>query len=99
MKNLSVQHIFHEKTFNANNQPSEYAFQAEFLSIFKQLISKAYPHLHYCVLPEVKEHDDDGNRHQHLDILIRNGPNLHVYSFELSVAASDSVFDDHLDHS
>ncbi|CAB4401483.1 unnamed protein product [Rhizophagus irregularis] len=58
IKNLSIHNIFHEKTFNANNEPSEYSFQAEFLSVFKQLISIAYPSLEYCVLPEVKECDE-----------------------------------------
>ncbi|PKY37410.1 hypothetical protein RhiirA4_413318 [Rhizophagus irregularis] len=47
IENMSIQDISHKYTFNANNQPSEYAFQAEFLGIFKQLISTAYPHLFF----------------------------------------------------
>ncbi|EXX63978.1 hypothetical protein RirG_147140 [Rhizophagus irregularis DAOM 197198w] len=96
IENLSIHNIFYEKTFNANNEPSEYAFQAEFLGVFKQLISIAYPSLEYCVLPEVKERDEGGRRCQRLDILIRN-KTLPVYGFELSVAASETVFDNHLE--
>ncbi|CAB4403907.1 unnamed protein product [Rhizophagus irregularis] len=50
IENMSIQDISHKYTFNANNQPSEYAFQAEFLGIFKQLISTAYPHLFFLRL-------------------------------------------------
>ena len=71
-QNLSIQNIFHEKTFNANNEPSEYAFRAEFLSIFKKLISMVNPHSCYRVLPEVKECDEEDQRHQRLDILVHN---------------------------
>ncbi|CAB4403836.1 unnamed protein product [Rhizophagus irregularis] len=97
-QNLSIHNIFHKKTFNANNEPSEYVFQAKFLSIFKQLISIAYSSLKYCVLPEVKKHDKRDQHCQRLDIFIRNKI-LPVYGFELSIAASETVFDNYLKHS
>jgi hypothetical protein len=80
---------------NANGQPSEYAFQAEFVTIFKHLLLLAYADLKYRVLVEVKERDNSGNRRQRLDILVRDSSSLPAYGFELVVAASKEEFDDH----
>ncbi|CAG8569935.1 2532_t:CDS:2 [Ambispora gerdemannii] len=60
IENLSIQHIFTDKTSNSGGEPSECAFQAEFITVMKNLLSTAYPKLLYRVLPEVKEYDDDG---------------------------------------
>ncbi|RGB36147.1 hypothetical protein C1646_667162 [Rhizophagus diaphanus] len=79
-------------------EPSEYAFQAKFLGIFKQLISTAYTHLDYHVLSEIREYVEEGQRHQRLNILIHD-KDLPIYGFELSVAASYNVFDNHLKRS
>ncbi|CAG8635326.1 8917_t:CDS:2, partial [Paraglomus occultum] len=94
IENLSIQHIFSEQTANANSYPSDYAFQFEFITVFKCLLSRAHPHLLYRVLPEAKEFDEDGRWHQRLDILLRNG-NQPAYGFELVVAASRTEFDKH----
>ncbi|GBB96778.1 hypothetical protein RclHR1_02830014 [Rhizophagus clarus] len=58
----------------------------------------AYPTLGYRVLPEGKERDEGGQRRQRLDILVRN-KDLPVYGFELFVATSETMFDDHLKRS
>src|SRR6184192_289005 len=87
MQNLCIQHIFTPQTMNANGQPSEYAFQAEFITIFKSLLLQAYAHLKYRVLPEVKERDNGGKRRQRLDILVRDSAQP-AYGFELVVAAN-----------
>ena len=44
---------------------------------------------------EVKERDEFGHRRQRLDILVRNGSSLPSYGFELVVAASEEIFDEH----
>ena len=93
-QNFSTHHIFAKETLNANGQPSEYAFQMEVIAIFKQLLSKVYPDLHYHVLSETKEYDDTGQRRRRLDILVRGG-NQPAYGFELVVEASKTIFDEH----
>ncbi|GBC15279.2 P-loop containing nucleoside triphosphate hydrolase protein [Rhizophagus irregularis DAOM 181602=DAOM 197198] len=40
--------------------------------VFKQLISIAYPSFEYCVLPEVKECDEGGRRHQPSETVFDN---------------------------
>ncbi|CAB5348291.1 unnamed protein product [Rhizophagus irregularis] len=62
------------------------------------IVSTAYPHLDYHVLSEVREYDEEGQRHQRLNILIHD-KDLPIYGLELSVAASDNVFDNHLKRS
>ncbi|CAB4380121.1 unnamed protein product [Rhizophagus irregularis] len=62
------------------------------------LAPTAYPHLDYHVLSEVREYDEEGQRHQRLNILIHD-KDLPIYGLELSVAASDNVFDNHLKRS
>ena len=54
MQNLCIPHIYTPQTMNANGEPSEYAFQAEFVTIFKHLLLLAYADLKYSVLVEVK---------------------------------------------
>ncbi|CAG8437896.1 11553_t:CDS:2 [Rhizophagus irregularis] len=49
-----------------------YLLRTEFLSVFKQLISIAYPSFEYCVLPEVKECDEGGRRHQPSETVFDN---------------------------
>lgn len=92
-----MQHIFTEKTSNANGTPSEYSFQAEFVTTFKSILGSAYPQLLYRVLPEVKERDDNGNRRRRLDILICDST-LPKYGFELVVAADQANFDKHMEN-
>src|SRR5690349_19262223 len=77
---------------NANGQSSEYSFQAEFVTIFKNLLLMAYADLKYRVLVEVRERDNGGNRHWRLDILVRDGPSLPAYGFKLVVTASKEDF-------
>ena len=98
LQHLHIQHIFSPETSNANQQPSEYAFQAEFTAVFKQLLSQAYPHLGYRVLPEAKRTNENGRDRQRLDILLRDGGQP-AYGFELLVATSVRDFDNHLSRS
>jgi hypothetical protein len=92
-----VQHIFPKQTRNVTSTPSEYSFQAEFVTVVKHLLGSAYPDLLYRVLPEVKERHDDGNRRRRLDILICD-TNMPRYGFELVVAADQANFDKHMDN-
>ena len=62
------------------------------------MLSRAYPELLYRVLPEVKECDENGQRRQHLDLLLHDGDQP-AYGFELVVAASQTEFDEHCEHS
>ena len=75
VKNLPIQHIFTKKVLNkTTGEPSEYAFQAVFTSILKQLLGQSYSNHFYHALPEVKEYDDDsGDPHLRLDILLKDG--------------------------
>ncbi|KAF0383892.1 polyketide biosynthesis operon protein cyro: PROVISIONAL [Gigaspora margarita] len=73
-----------EITLNADNNLSEYAFQAEFSAVLKYLLSNVYPVLQYRVIVEVKERDINGNRHKRLDIFLRDH-DLPTYGFELVV--------------
>ena len=96
-QNLAVQHIFMKKTANTNCQPSEYAFQAEIITILKLVLSQVYPNLGYRVLPEVRECNETGNRIQHLDTLLTDG-DLPKYGLKLVVAANQAEFDEHCVH-
>lgn len=40
--------------YECKPQPSEYAFQAQFTAIFKELLAQIYPQPGYRVLPEAK---------------------------------------------
>ncbi|CAG8699807.1 19584_t:CDS:2, partial [Racocetra fulgida] len=62
IENLAVQNIFAPQALNADNNPSEYAFQAEFSAVLKYLLSNVYPVLQYRVIVEAKERDINGNR-------------------------------------
>ncbi|CAG8627555.1 10350_t:CDS:2 [Acaulospora morrowiae] len=95
--NLSVQHIFAKQTRNVASKPSEYSFQAEFVTVIKNLLGSAYPDLLYRVPPEVKECHDNGNWRRRLDILMCD-TNLPRYGFELVVAADQANFDKHMDN-
>ena len=97
IKNLPIQHIFTKKVLNkTTGEPSEYAFQTVFISILIKLLSKAYGKL-YRALPEVKEYDDDlGDPRLRLDILLKNSFPSPTYGYELVVAATKGVFDEHV---
>ncbi|CAG8617115.1 4616_t:CDS:2, partial [Paraglomus occultum] len=97
IENLSMQHISAKQTRNVTSTPSEYSFQAEFVTVIKNLLGSAYPDLLYRVLPEVKERHDNGNWRRRLDILICD-TNLPRYGFELVVAADQANFDKHMDN-
>ncbi|RUS31408.1 hypothetical protein BC938DRAFT_477883 [Jimgerdemannia flammicorona] len=93
--NLCLRHLYSPQALNTDKNPSEYAFQSEFTTVFRNLIPSAYPLLQYKILVEVKERDEDGVRNQRLDILVRDGNSLPSYGFELVVAASKKEFDEH----
>ncbi|RUS24083.1 hypothetical protein BC938DRAFT_474152 [Jimgerdemannia flammicorona] len=95
IESLCLRHLCSPQALNADKNPSEYAFQSEFVTVFRNLIPSAYPLLRYKILVEVKERDEDGVRNQRLDILVRNGNSLPSYGFELVVAASKKEFDEH----
>ncbi|RUS35386.1 hypothetical protein BC938DRAFT_471015, partial [Jimgerdemannia flammicorona] len=95
IENLCVRHLYSLLTLNNDENPSEYAFQTEFATIFRNLVPLAYPLLRYQILVEVRERDEFGRRDQRLDILVRNGDSLPAYGFELVVAASKKEFDKH----
>ena len=71
-------HIFSKTTYANRHQP-EFAFQAKFTTVFKQLISQTYPQLGYRTLPEAKK----------TGILLRDT----YIVFELVVTASRAEFD------
>ncbi|RUP33698.1 hypothetical protein BC936DRAFT_138552 [Jimgerdemannia flammicorona] len=95
IENLCLRHLYSPQALNTDKNPSEYAFQSEFTTVFRNLIPSAYPLLQYKILVEVKERDEDGVRNQRLDILVRDGNSLPSYGFELVVAASKKEFDEH----
>jgi len=97
-QNLAPQHVFTRQTFNSSGTPSEYAFQFEFASIMKHLLSTTYPGLLNRVLPEAKERDEMGERRRRLDILVRDH-GRRQYGFELLVQGTNSDIDDHLNRS
>ena len=70
----------------------------EFVVIIRHLLAVAYPQLFYRVISETKEHDECGNRHQHLDIFLMDANSLPQYGFELVVEATHSVFEEHCRH-
>ena len=84
---------------NVNGKPSEYAFQAEFVTVFNHLLLMTYANLNYRVLAEVKERNNNNDHRQRLDILVRDGSALPAYGFELVVSASKREFDDHCERS
>ncbi|RIA98198.1 hypothetical protein C1645_813057 [Glomus cerebriforme] len=100
IENLPIQHIFTKKVLNkTTNEPSEYAFEAVFISILKQLLAQSYLNSFYHVLPEVKEYNDDsGDPRLHLDILLKDGFPSPAYGYELITVATKKVFDEHVKH-
>ncbi|CAG8722197.1 40746_t:CDS:2, partial [Gigaspora margarita] len=94
IENLAIQNIFAPQALNADNNPSEYAFQAEFSAVIKYLLSNVYPVLQYRVIVEAKERDINGNRRKRLDIFLRDH-DLPTYGFELVVNKKN--FEVHLD--
>ncbi|CAG8587812.1 18837_t:CDS:2, partial [Racocetra persica] len=94
VENLAVQNIFARQALNADNNPSEYAFQAEFSAVLKYLLSNVYPVLQYRVIVEAKKRDINGNRRKRLDIFLC-GHNLPTYGFELVVNKKN--YEEHLD--
>ncbi|CAG8585307.1 3216_t:CDS:2 [Funneliformis mosseae] len=96
IENLAIQHIFVQQALNAINNPSEYAFQAEFATVLKYLLSNVYPVLQYRIIVEAKERDVNGNRRKRLDIFLRDHDQP-TYGFELVVNANKKNFDEHLD--
>ncbi|CAG8596532.1 6452_t:CDS:2 [Paraglomus brasilianum] len=94
---MAWENIFAPQTMNSNNKPSEYAVQAEFVSILKELLNAAHASLLYRVLAEAKEHDEDGQRHRRLNILLHDH-NLPPFGFELVISATQDKFDKHLGH-
>ncbi|KAF9084896.1 hypothetical protein BGX27_003672, partial [Mortierella sp. AM989] len=95
VENLCLWHLRSRQSLNADGNPSEYAFQSEFSTIFRHLVPLLYPELQYEVLVEVKERDESNQRKQRLDILVRDVEPLPAYGFELVVAASETSFDEH----
>src|SRR6185312_581127 len=91
---MAWENIFAPQTMNSNNKPSEYAVQAEFVSILKELLTAAHASLLYRVLAEAKEHDEDGQRHRRLNILLHDH-NLPPFGFELVISATQDKFDEH----
>ncbi|CAG8843426.1 16760_t:CDS:2, partial [Racocetra persica] len=82
IENLAVQNIFTPQALNTNNNPSKYAFQAEFSAVLKYLLSNVYPVLQYRVIVEAKERDINGNQCKRLDIFLCDH-DLPTYGFEL----------------
>ncbi|CAG8523334.1 34054_t:CDS:2, partial [Racocetra persica] len=80
--NLAIQNIFAPQALNADNNLSEYAFQAKFSAILKYLLSNVYPVLQYGVIVEAKEHDINSNRRKRLDIFLCDH-DLSTYNFKL----------------
>src|SRR4051812_3094606 len=99
IQNLCVRNLYSEQTLNANEHPSEYAFQSEFAIVFRNILSHVYSSLRYRVLVEAKEHVKDDTRRQRLDLLIRDGDKLPAYGFELVVSASKKSFKNHIKRS
>ncbi|KAF8961900.1 hypothetical protein BGZ46_001279, partial [Entomortierella lignicola] len=83
------------ESLNADNNPSEYAFQLEFSTILRHLIPLVYPTLKYKILVESKERSGLSDSRQRLDILVCNGGTIPAYGFELVVAASRAEYDEH----
>ncbi|KAF9345518.1 hypothetical protein BGX34_004676 [Mortierella sp. NVP85] len=98
VENIAPQHVFTQQTSNSSGNPSEYAFQFEFASVMKHLLSETYPGLLYRVPPEAKERDENGQRRRRLDILVRDHDRP-PFGFELLVQGNDSEIDDHLERS
>ncbi|CAG8735507.1 3658_t:CDS:2 [Cetraspora pellucida] len=96
VQHIAVQHVFIQQALNIDNNPSEYAFQAEFTSILKYLLSTVYPDLQYRVIVEAKDKDASENRLKRLDIFMR-GHNQPSYGFELTKEAGKKKFDEHVD--
>ncbi|RGB22978.1 hypothetical protein C1646_677445 [Rhizophagus diaphanus] len=99
IENLCIRNLYSEETLNANEHPSEYAFQSEFSIVFKNILGKVYESLRYRVLVEAKEYEEGDTRRQRLDLLIRDGSELPSYGFELVVSASKANFKNHLKRS
>ncbi|KAF9356720.1 hypothetical protein BGX34_009785 [Mortierella sp. NVP85] len=95
VENIAPQHVFTQQTSNSSGNLSEYAFQFEFASVMKHLLSAAYPDLLYRVLPEAKERDENDQRRRRLDILVRDHDRP-PFGFELLVQGKKSDIDDHL---
>ncbi|CAG8613558.1 18664_t:CDS:2, partial [Dentiscutata erythropus] len=95
IEHIAVQHVFAQQALNNNNSPSEYAFQAEFTSILKYLLSTVYPDLQYRVIVEARDKDANENSLKRIDILI-SANNQPAYGFELTVEANQRKFDEHV---
>src|SRR6185369_5954379 len=80
---------------SSTEEPSEYAFQAEFSAIIKSFLSATYSAKGYKTLVEVKERDDNNDRRQRLDILVRNCGSP-TYGYELVVAPTLELFRGHV---
>ncbi|CAG8794975.1 22847_t:CDS:1, partial [Dentiscutata erythropus] len=75
---------------NRNNRLLEYAVQAKFVSIFKELLAAAHTSLLYRVLAEAKESDEDSQCCRQLDILFHDH-DLPLFGFELVISATQNV--------
>ncbi|KAF9197886.1 ATP-dependent RNA helicase [Haplosporangium sp. Z 27] len=96
IKYLCLRHLYAGQAMNfSTGEPFEYAFQAEFSTIIKSFLSATYPEKGYKTLVEVKEYDENGNRSQRLDILVRNGGPA-ACGYELVVAPTLSCFREHV---
>ncbi|KAF8963995.1 hypothetical protein BGZ46_000855 [Entomortierella lignicola] len=96
IQHLYLPHLYSEQTMNSStDEPSEYAFQAEFSAIIRSLLSATYSVKGYRILVEAKERDDNDERSQRLDILVRyrNSPS---YGYEFVVAPTLERFRDHV---
>ncbi|CAI2189037.1 12057_t:CDS:2, partial [Funneliformis geosporum] len=71
IENLAIQHIFVQQALNVDGNPSEYAFQAEFATVLKYLLSNVYPALQYRVIVEAKERDVNANKKNFDEHLVR----------------------------
>ncbi|KAF8980726.1 hypothetical protein BGZ46_003763 [Entomortierella lignicola] len=95
LKNLCIWHLYSTQSLNADDNPSEYAFQSEFSTILRHLIPLAYPTLKYKILVESKERGGLSDGRQRLDFLVCNGGTIPAYGFELVVATSKAEYDEH----
>ncbi|KAJ1560661.1 ATP-dependent RNA helicase, partial [Nowakowskiella sp. JEL0078] len=96
VQNLQKNHLIVPEVQNSStNFTSEYAFQAEFVSLLKEIFKMAYSVLNYKVLFEVKERDENGSRTKRLDILIRDG-NSPKFAIELLVSNTEGELIDHV---